>query len=200
MGEFSIIESNIWALYVVSALVNSFFLLKAYRRESAIARKLGIAMLMNFLMILFYTLNIVIAFPLVQSLGCSIAFIFLDIMLYFYMEYVVAYVGWAERFPQWIRAVFVAYLVIDSVFMLINPFTGITLSYESVSFGNGSILTYHPHMLFYVHMLYNVLQILLTIALLIIKCRETPKAYLNRYYGPITGMILALFFYVTYII
>ncbi|MCR5418797.1 MAG: diguanylate cyclase [Lachnospiraceae bacterium] len=193
------IESNIWALYVISALLNAFFLLKAYRRESRIARKLGIAMLMNFLMILFYTLNVVLDAPLIQSLGCSIAFIFLDLMLYFYLEYVISYVGWEFRFPQWIRVAVLAYLIIDSVFMLVNPFTGIALSYHRVAFGDGSILTYEAHLLFYAHMVFNVLLILGTIILLLRKRRETPKAYLNRYYGPIISMILALVFYVSYL-
>ena len=194
------IESNIWALYVMSALLNAFYLQKAYKRESRIARKLGIAMLMNFLMILFYTLNLVIDFPLVQSLGCSLAFIFLDLMLYFYMEYVISYVGWEQRFPHWIRVVVLAYLIVDSIFMLINPFTRITLSYQVVSFGDGEILTYDPHMLFYVHMIYNMLLIIGTIVLLLRKCKETPKAYLNRYYGPIASMIISLVFYTTYLI
>ena len=194
------IESNIWALYVMSALLNAFYLQKAYKRESRIARKLGIAMLMNFLMILFYTLNLVIDFPLVQSLGCSLAFIFLDLMLYFYMEYVISYVGWEQRFPYWIRVVVLAYLIVDSIFMLINPFTRITLSYQVVSFGDGEILTYDPHMLFYVHMIYNMLLIIGTIVLLLRKCKETPKAYLNRYYGPIASMIISLVFYTTYLI
>ena len=194
------IESNFWALYVIAALLSAFFLQKAYKRESQIARKLGIAMLMNFLMILFYTLNMVVNYRLIQSMGCSIAFIFLDLMLYFYMEYVISYVGWEFRFPQWLRVTIIAYLVVDSIFMLINPFTQLTLSYRSEVFGDGKILVYEPHLIFYVHMFFNVLQICITIGLLFRKCRETPKAYLNRYYGPISSMVLTMIVYVTYLI
>ena len=200
MEEFAFIESNIWAVYVVSALICALFLRKAYARESDIARKLGLAMLMNFLMILFYSVNLMVDYPLVQSLGCSIAFIFLDLMLYFYLEYVITYVGWENRYPQWIRLATIAYLVVDSIFMLINPFRTITLSYHAVPLGNGMILTYEPHLVFYVHMVFNVILIIGTIVLLLLKCRETPKAYLNRYYGPIYSMILALVFYVTYLV
>ena len=194
------IGSNIWAPYMISALINAFFVQKAYKRESKIARKLGVGMLMNFLMILFYTLNFVVAFPLVQSFGCSISFILMDLMLYFYLEYVIAYLGWESRFPQLIRIVAISYMVVDSVFMLVNPFTGIALSYRGFQIGNGEVLTYDPHPLFYVHMVFNVLLIITTIILLIRKCRETPKAYLNRYYGPIASMFLALVFYTIYLI
>ncbi|MCR4690603.1 MAG: diguanylate cyclase [Lachnospiraceae bacterium] len=194
------IDSTIWGLYVVAALFSAYFLLKAYRRDSKIARKLGIAMLMNFLMILFYSLNLLINYPLIQSMGCSIAFIFLDLMLYYYLEYVVSYVGWEFRFPQWLRVGILAYLAVDSVFMLINPFTEITLTYRGEPFGDGMILTYTPHLIFYVHMTYNILLIIITIGMLLKKCDETPKAYLNRYQGPIVGMIMALIFYVTYLV
>ena len=192
-------EEIIIAVYYLSALVLASFIIKTYRKDTAISKKLAIAMLMNFLMILAYTLNISAVMEFTKSLGCSISFVLMDLMLYCYYDYVLAYIGWRNRAAKWLKYIFMTYAVVDAIFMLVNPFMEITLSYRKAPFAEGYVLTYVPLLPFHVHIAYNFIMIIATIVLLLRKCKEAPKVYLNRYYGPIFGMVLSIAIYFVYL-
>jgi len=193
------VEELIIAGYYLAALVSAFFLVKSYRRDTAISKKLGIAMLMNFLMILAYTLNISAEQFMTKSIGCSCSFVLMDLMIYFYYDYVLAYIGSKRKVARVLKYIFLAYCFVDSIFLLANPFKEIALSYRKAAFADGYVLTYVPMIPFHVHIVLNVIMIVATIILLFVKCKEAPKVYLNRYYGPIFGMILTVVIYFVYI-
>ncbi len=180
------------AIYYLFALINALHIIKAFRMGTQIGRKLGTAMMMNFLMIWAYSFNLLAESRLLKSLGCSVAFILLDWMLYFYYSYVVAFIDWAKRVPIWIKIAFAAYGVIDAIFLLINPFREVALSYSERAFGDGYLLIYVPMIPFHVHTIYNFIMIMVTIALLLLKTGEVPKIFLSRYRGPIAGMALSV--------
>lgn len=186
------------AIYYLFALLTAFFLVKAYRRDTVISNKLGRAMLMNFLMILAYTFNF-FPYESLKSLGCSVAFVLMDLMLYFYYDYTVAFIGWSQRVPRWIKGFFSAYVVIDGIFMMINPFNQVALSYLKEPLGDSYILTYVPGIPFHAHTIFNVIMIAVTIVLLLLKCREEPVVYRKRCYGPILGMLLAVVIHFVYL-
>ena len=115
-------EEIIVAIYYIFALVVAILVLKSYRKGTESAKKLGIAMLMNFLMIGTYTLNLTSGYLIIKSIGCSLTFTLMDLMLFFYYDYAMAFVGWENRTPKWIKIAFGAYIFIDGIFMMINPF------------------------------------------------------------------------------
>ncbi len=180
------------AVYYVLALVTALFLVKAYHKGTVISKMLGNAMLMNFLMILAYSLNITSEYVFIKSFGCSLAFVFMDVMILFYYNYTVAYIGWKERVPRWIKYVFCAYIVVDALFLMANPFSQVALTYIEEPFLNGIVLSYVPGIPFHAHIVFNYIMIAATICLLAFKCGEAPKVYLKRYYGPIIGMIITV--------
>ena len=185
-------EEIIVAIYYIFALVVAILVLKSYRKGTESAKKLGIAMLMNFLMIGTYTLNLTSGYLIIKSIGCSLTFTLMDLMLFFYYDYAMAFVGWENRTPKWIKIAFGAYIFIDGIFMMINPFDQVAVSYMHESFGDGYILTYVPQIPFHIHIAFDMMMIAATIILLSLKCGETPRVYRKRYYGSIIGMLLAV--------
>lgn len=192
-------EEILIAVYYLSALILAFFIIKSYKKDTINSKKLSIALLMNFLMILAYTLNISAQQELVKSIGCSISFVFMDFMLFCYYNYVLAYIGWQNRAAKVLKYVFLAYAIVDTIFMVSNPFTGFTLEYFTESFAEGYVLTYMPLIPFHAHIVFNYSMIVATIILLLRKCREAPKVYLNRYYGPMFSMLLCMAIYYVYL-
>lgn len=192
-------EELLIAGYYLAALISAFFLLKSYRRDTAISKKLGIAMLMNFLMILAYTLNISSEQEIVKSVGCSVSFVLMDFMIYCYYDYILAYIGSTRKAARVFKYIFLAYAVLDAIFLMINPFMEVALSYRKAPFADGYVLVYVPMIPFHMHVGYNVIMMAATIILLFVKCKEAPKVYLNRYYGPIFGMVLTLAIYFVYL-
>ena len=75
-------EEIIVAIYYIFALVVAILVLKSYRKGTESAKKLGIAMLMNFLMIGTYTLNLTSGYLIIKSIGCSLTFTLMDLMLF----------------------------------------------------------------------------------------------------------------------
>ncbi len=191
-------EEILIAVYYLSALVLASFIIKTYRKDTAISRKLAIAMLMNFLMILAYTINISAEREIVKTMGCLASFVLMDFMLYCYYDYILVYIGRKNRTSRVFKIIFVSYAVVDAIFLMSNPYTGFALSFKEVAFAEGYVLTYVPLIPFYVHIGYNFIMIIATIILLLRKCKEAPKVYLNRYYGPIFGMLLTTVIYFVY--
>lgn len=189
----------IQAVYYLFALVTAFFLLKAFRKGTEIGKKLGTALLMNFLMIWAYTFNLQLNYQIMKSLGCSLAFILMDLMLFFYYDYILYFIDWHEKIPKWIKVVFGAYIFIDAVFMLINPFNEIAVTYSTRKMGDGFLLIYQPQLPFYGHTVFDIIVILTTISLLVMKCKDSPRLFLKRYYGPIMGMVLGIVINVIYL-
>ncbi len=182
----------IQAIYYLFALITAFFIQKAFRKGTRNGKKLGTALMMNFLMILAYSLNLQSGYQIVKSFGCSLAFCFVDLLLFFYYDYILYYIDWQDRVPKWIKILFAAYIFMDAVILLMNPFTEFALSYLHTPFGEGYLLTYVPQIPFHGHTIANVVMILTTITLLLMKCGEAPKIFLKRYYGPIAAMLLTI--------
>ena len=182
----------IQAIYYLFALITAFFIVKAFRKGTQTGKKMGTALMMNFLMILTYSLNLQSDHQVVKSFGCSMMLIFTDLLLFFYYDYVLCFIDWQNRVPKWIKFVFAAYIFMDAVFMLMNPFTEIAVSFSHCPFGDGYLLTYVPQIPFHVHTVADVIMILTTMALLLMKCGEVPKVFLKRYYGPIAAMLLTI--------
>ena len=167
----------IQAIYYLFALITAFFIVKAFRKGTQTGKKMGTALMMNFLMILTYSLNLQSDHQVVKSFGCSMMLIFTDLLLFFYYDYVLCFIDWQNRVPKWIKFVFAAYIFMDAVFMLMIPFTEIAVSFSHCPFGDGYLLTYVPQIPFHVHTVADVIMILTTMALLLMKCGEVPKVF-----------------------
>lgn len=189
----------IYTAYYLFALIVASIILKAFRKGTEIGKRLGTALLMNFFMIVAYTQNLQWDNSFIKSLGCSISFIFMDLMLLFYYDYVLVFIGSTKKIGQWFKIILVGYTFVDAVFMLINPFSEIALSYSQTKMGDGYMLEYVPEIPFHIHVIFNIIMIVTTIVLLLVKCWDAPKIFSKRYNGPIYGMVLSLIIYMAYL-
>lgn len=192
-------EFVVQMIYYMIALIDAFVLLRAYNRNSRLSRKLSRAMLMNFFMICFYSLNLSVSNIAIKSVGCSMAFIFTDLMLMFYFDFMLAYIGWQEKIPRTVVIFGAGYILLDSIFLLLNPNNELALSYVAKPFGDAFLLTYIPKVPFHFHTLFNSFIILSMILLLVLKCFEVPFVYFKRYVGPIFGMIMVVAIHLVYL-
>lgn len=193
-------EYVIQMLYYMIALMDAFILLRAYNRGSALSKKLSLAMLMNFFMIVFYSLNLSGLNNLVlKSFGCSLAFISANLMLLFYFDFILSYIGWQERIPKTFLIVVAGYILLDAIFLLINPFNQIALSYVFRPFGDSYLLAYVPKLPFHFHTIFDTIMIFSMILLLVMKCFEVPSVYYKRYFGPIFGMLMVVAIHLVYL-
>lgn len=183
---------GILVLYYLVALIAALVLLNAYKRNTAIGVKIGKVMLATFLLIVFYSFNIIGTSYLIKSAALSLSFITMDVMMLFFYDYILEFIDWKERIPGGVFYGIFAYAVVDGVFMLLNPYNQIALGYKEVPFGEGFVLTYLPKLPFTLHNIYILIVALLAVFLLFLKCRETPKVYWKRYYILIAGVGAAI--------
>lgn len=182
---------GILVLYYLVALTAALILLNAYRRNTTIGVKIGKVMLATFLLVVFYTFNIIGTSFLVKSVAISLSFITMDAMMLLFYDYILEFIGWRERIPRGIFYCICTCALVDTVFMLLNPYNEIALGYKITTYGEDFVLTYIPKLPFILHNLYILAVALLAVFLLILKCRETPRVYWKRYYILIAGIVAA---------
>ncbi len=179
---------GIVVLYYLVALVAALILLKAYKRNTTIGSKIGRVMLAAFLLVVFYSFNIVGTTYDVKSVALSLSFITMDVMMILFYEYILEFIGWKQKMPRIFSYCIYAYFIVDTVFMLLNPYNNIALNYRKIEFGDDFVLGYIPKMPFVFHNAYILLIVLFVIVLLMLKCGETPEVYWKRYYILIVGV------------
>ncbi len=175
-------------LYYLAALIAALILLNAYKKNTAIGRKIGRVMLATFLLVVFYSFNIIGPNYFLKSVALSLSFVTIDVMIVLFYDYVVEFIGWQDRVPKLIGYTFSTYAVVDIIFMLINPYREIALNYSSFFFTDGYLLTYVPRLPFICHNIFIALVVAFAIALLVLKCSDTPIVYWKRYYILIAGV------------
>lgn len=179
---------GILVLYYLVALVAALILLNAYKRNTTIGIKIGKVMLATFLLVVFYSFNIIGTSFLVKSVALSLSFITMDVMLLLFYDYILEFIGWREKIPRGVFYCIFTCAMVDMVFMLLNPYNEIALGYRITAYGEDFVLTYIPKLPFVLHNLYALAVALLAVFFLIFKCKETPKIYWKRYYILIAGI------------
>ena len=148
-------------------------------------------MLATFLLVVFYSFNIIGTSFLVKSVALSLYFITMDVIMLLFYDYILEFIGWREKIPRGVFYCIFTGAVVDMVFMLLNPYNEIALGYEMTAYGEDFVLTYIIKLPFILHNLYALAVALLSVFLLLLKCRETPKIYWKRYYILIAGIVAA---------
>lgn len=179
-------------LYYLVALVDALILLNAYKKNTTIGIKMGKVMLATFLLVVFYSFNIIGTTFLIKSIALSLSFVTMDVMMILFYDYILEFIDWKKKVPVIFSYCMYAYAVIDAVFMLINPYNNIALSYYQIPFGDDFVLGYIPKLPFILHNVYIVIIVLFIVALLIFKCGETPRVYWKRYYMLIVAVAAAV--------
>lgn len=178
-------------LYYLVALIAALILLNAYKRGTTIGKKIGKVMLATFLLVVFYSFHMTVDNHIVRSFAMSLFFVATDIMFILFYDYILEFISWNNKVPKAFMYCMYIGTGIDMVFFLINPYNEMTVSYIDSVFADTHVLTYVPDTPFYYHTLFVVLMVMISVALLILKCGEAPRVYWKRYYMLIFGVVLA---------
>ena len=184
--------SIIALLYYLVALIAALILLNAYKKGTTIGKKIGKVMLATFLLVVFYTFQLTVDNDTIRSYAMSMFFIITDIMLILFYDYILEFISWNQKVPKAVLYCMYIGAGVDMVFLLLNPYNQMTVSYIDSTVADTHVLTYIPNTPFYYHTIFVVAMILIVAALLVLKCGETPRVYWKRYYMLIFGILLAV--------
>lgn len=179
-------------LYYLVALIAALILLNAYKKGTSIGKKIGKVMLATFLLVVFYAFQLTVDNYMVRSYAMSFFFIATDVMFILFYEYILEFISWDHKVPKAVLYWMYIGAGVDVVFLMINPFNEMTVSYIDTFFLDTHVLRYIPDVPFYYHTLYVVLLIMVAVLLLILKCGETPRVYWKRYYMLIFGVLASV--------
>lgn len=184
--------SIIALLYYLVALIAALILLNAYKKGTTIGKKIGKVMLATFLLVVFYSFQLTVDNDTIRSYAMSMFFIITDIMLILFYDYILEFISWNQKVPKAVLYCMYIGAGVDMVFFLLKPYNQMTVSYIDSTVADTHVLTYIPNTPFYYHTIFVVAMILVVVALLILKCGETPRVYWKRYYMLIFGILLAV--------
>lgn len=180
-------------LYYLVALVAAYILLKANHKNTSIGTQIVRVMLATVFLIVFYSFNFISDHYFIKSLGNSLSYIMLDVMLICFYDYMVEFLDYQDRMPRLLRFLMLLGALVDGVFLLDNVAFEKVVEYAQLSFYDATVLLPVPKPLFYsIHL--TLLGFILTVIcfMLVSKLRQIPKSYRKRYYLLIFGMILAV--------
>lgn len=180
------------SLYYIFALIISYILLKAYKRNTTMGIKIGRVMLAVVFIILFYSVNFFTDQYWLVYLGNSMSHMMLDVMLVLLYDYFIEFLNFKEKIPVIIKMIMVIGVILDGVFLFENIFFGTMAEYHVTSFYDSQVYTLVPKQLFYLHLLFQSLILVVICVIMVLRLRLLPESYWKRYYLLIFGLGFAM--------
>ncbi|MBO6015336.1 MAG: HD domain-containing protein [Lachnospiraceae bacterium] len=180
------------APYYLVALIAAYIVLKAYRKNTSIGNKIGRVMLAAVFLIVFYSFNLVSDIYLVKSLGYSLSYIMLDIMLVCFFDYIVEFLDFQDGMPSVLLFTMVVGIVVDGIFLLSNVIFENVVEYRLVPFLDEKVLLPIPQAPFTFHLVFLGVVLAAICLMLSNKLLHIPHSYRKRYYLLIVGLFLAV--------
>lgn len=180
------------SIYVIVSLVVALIVVKADRRNNSAGTKLRRMMCAVFFMIVFYTLNFMTENVLVMKIGNSLSLYLLDFLVLLFLDYVLEFMDWQEKFSKAFWWILYTFALADGVFLLSNPFNNEAFEYVELALDNEVILSYIPKTPFHWHFIFIIVVVTISIFFLALKCISTPRLYWKRYYCIWLGLFIAI--------
>lgn len=185
-------QEIILSIYAIVAFVVALIIVKINRRNNSVGVKIQHLMEAVFCLILFYTINFMTENLLIMKIGNSLSLFMLDFLVLFFLDYVLEYLDWQEKFPMLLKIFLYMFVALDGLALLSNPFNNEAFEYVEVDIGNEIILSYLPKAAFHAHLLLIIAIVSISIFLLILKCIHTPRLYWKRFYCIWLGLLMAV--------
>lgn len=185
-------QEIILSIYAIVAFIVALIIVKINRRNNSVGIKIQHLMEAVFCLIIFYTINFMTENLLIMKIGNSLSLFMLDFLVLFFLDYVLEYLDWQERFPMLLRVFIYMFVALDGVALLSNPFNNEAFEYVEVDIGNEIILSYVPKAAFHAHLILIIALVSISIFLLTVKCFYTPRLYWKRFYCIWLGLLIAV--------
>ena len=186
------IQDIIAGLYVLVALVVALVVLKAYEKRETIGKRLGKVMLAAFLLVVFYSFNILETPHIVKLLSLSLSAVMADMMMVYFYEYTVELIGWQKKVPRFITAVFWVLTFVDVALLMVNPVYCYSFTTSTAMVGESKVLQIVPTSGYFYHAGLMLVVVSVVVVLLVVKCGETPIMYWRRYAMLILAYLVAV--------
>lgn len=179
-------------IYAVASIVLCFYIHRCFHRHDMIGNSLGRVFICGLVIVVAYSASFYINDIFVMSFCHSFVFIFIDWLLYFLIIFIYRYTN--RQFNEVMHRIVFVVLIIDSIILLVNPFTGICMDYGVIPYGNGIILTYQPKFLYNVHLCISYLLVVNALFWLSYKCYQEASYYKVKYYSIIVilGIVIIM--------
>lgn len=178
-----VVQIIVVCIYYVVALLVALVLLKAYKKKVRLGARIGNFMLATFFIIFFYSFNFISENFQIKAVGNCLAYFMMDVLLLTFLNYLIVFTGYEQRFPAWFRVGLTGWCLVDGVFFLTNFINHATVQFYPIPFGEGYVLGMEPGTPYHLHMIYISILATTSIAVIIVKCGETPRMYWRRYAG-----------------
>ncbi|MBD5465635.1 MAG: HD domain-containing protein [Lachnospiraceae bacterium] len=185
-------QEIILSIYAIVAFIVALIIVKVNRRNNSVGTKIQHMMGAVFCLIIFYTINFMTVNALIMKIGNSLSLFMLDLLVLFFLDYVLEFLDWQEKFPMLLRIFLYILVALDGFFLLSNPFNNEAFEYVEVDLGNEVILSYSPKAPFHGHLILIIAIVSISILLLVLKCIQTPRIYWKRFYCIWLGLLLAV--------
>ncbi|MBD5545585.1 MAG: HD domain-containing protein [Lachnospiraceae bacterium] len=185
-------QEIILSIYAIVAFIVALIIVKVSRRNNSVGMKLQHMMGAVFCLIIFYTINFMTENLLIMKIGNSLSMFMLDLLVLFFLDYVLEYFEWQEKFPLLLRIFLYTFVALDGISLLSNPFNNEAFDYTKLDLGNKIILSYLPKAPFHGHLLLIIAIVAFSVFLLVLKCIYTPRVYWKRFYCIWLGLFIAI--------
>ncbi|MCM1162606.1 MAG: HD domain-containing protein [Roseburia sp.] len=185
-------QEIILSIYAIVAFIVALIIVKANRRNNNLGTKIQRMMGAVFCLIIFYTINFMTENQLIMKIGNSLSLFMLDLLVLFFLDYVLEFLDWQEKFPIPLRWFLYVLVALDGAFLLSNPFNNEAFDYVEVVLENKVILGYLPKTAFHSHFILVIAIVSIAILLLILKFIYMPRVYWKRFYCIWLGLLIAV--------
>lgn len=169
-------------LLIISVFVIGYFLLRTHRERHRLSNAVSVIMLLSLAIVFLNMITLLTQIKTIYIVAYSCYFIASNWMFYFLLYFSIEFIG--NDFDKYVRRKFILLLLaLDSIALIINPFTNILFDAERVYLMDNEIfyqLTLTPY--FFIHYAITLEMVILCVASLLKKVMSAASFYRRKYF------------------
>lgn len=175
-------------IYSVAATVLAVYLYRAAMKKDVLGRSMTKVLTFGLVAVLSYTVYLCTNDYFIMSFCNSLVFLCIDWDLFFLVQFCLQFTANRDADRGFYRYGSIL-LFLDSLHLMLNPFTEQSIGYGVVSKGKDLYLVFKPHLLFEIHLAICYVMVAAIVFILLEKCFKVAKLYRIRY-----AVVAAAFF------
>lgn len=167
-------------IYSLVTILCGYFYLRSRKQKSEANTHLQHALFFSTIISAAYTITLLTNNILIMSIGNSIVFASIDLLLYTLCHYSIKYTKvkillYSTRYFFWF------FIPLDIIILLTNPWTNFALDYSIMQLGEATFLIFQPNLWFELHLFFCYILIAIYIIIYTYKICTSPKIYRIKY-------------------
>lgn len=167
-------------IYACITLFCGYYYIRARHQKTDASIHLERSLFFSTLITAAYTVTLFTNDPLIMSIGNSVVFAAIDLLLFTLCHYSIQYTKVKILFYS-ARYFFWLFIPLDIIILLTNPWTNFAMDYTISHIGNASFLIFQEKLWFNIHLIICYILIAIYITIYTYKILTTPKTYRIKY-------------------